>query len=90
LNATYVPETFATGSNTSLQQRPDGTPDARFGKTDSYFLLDLTAQARLNDWSRVFAGIRNLTDEEYIVSRIPHGPRPGIAQTFYGGLEFTF
>lgn len=90
LNATYVPETFATGSNTSLQERPDGTPDARFGKTDSYFLLDLTAQARLNDWARLFAGIRNLTDEEYIVSRIPHGPRPGISQTFYGGLEFTF
>lgn len=90
LNATYVPETFATGSNTSLQERPDGTPDSRFGKTDSYFLLDLTAQARLNDWARVFAGIRNLTDEAYMVSRIPHGPRPGISQTFYGGLEFTF
>lgn len=90
LNATYVPETFATGSNTSQQVRPDGTPDARYGKTDSYLVFDLMAQARLNDQARLFAGIRNLTDKDYIVSRIPHGPRTGMPRTFYGGVEFNF
>jgi Fe(3+) dicitrate transport protein len=90
LNASYVPETFATGSNTSLQMRPDGTPDARFGKTDSYFLLDLTAQVQLNENASLFAGVRNLADWEYVASRIPHGPRPGLPRTFYGGVEFRF
>ncbi|MBX3744486.1 MAG: TonB-dependent receptor [Verrucomicrobiae bacterium] len=90
LNATYIPETFATGSNTSLQARPDGTPDARFGKTDAHFLLDLTAEAQLTPWARAFFGVRNLTDKEYVASRIPLGPRPGMPQTFYGGLSVAF
>jgi Fe(3+) dicitrate transport protein len=85
-----VPSTFATGSNTRQPIRPDGTRDARFGTTDSYFLLDLTARAQLTEWAKLFAGVKNLTDKEYIASRIPHGPRPGAPRLFHAGLEVTF
>lgn len=90
LQGTYVPRTYATGSNTSEQVRPDGTPDARYGETDAYFLLEWTFGVRLSDHARLFGGIRNVIDEEYVASRIPEGPRPGMPQTFYGGLEINF
>lgn len=90
LTGTYVPSMFSTGSNATDQIRPDGTPDARFGKTDAYFLLDLTARYQVTDWSGVFFGVRNLTDREYIASRIPHGPRPGLDRMLYGGVELSF
>ncbi len=90
LTGTYVPSTFTTGSNSPGPFRPDGTPDARFGTTDPYFLLDLSTRYQVRPQAALFMGIRNLTDREYIASRIPHGPRPGMDRMFYGGLELTF
>jgi len=36
---------------------------------------------------QIFAGIQNLFEEEYIVSRQPHGPRPGAPRTWYIGFQ---
>jgi Fe(3+) dicitrate transport protein len=87
---TYVPATYSTASNTSQPINPDGTPDARFGKTDSYFLLDVTARYRFREQATLFAGIRNLLDREYVASRHPHGPRPGLPRVFNVGVEVAF
>lgn len=38
----------------------------------------------------LFAGVQNLFDEEYVPSRLPHGPRPGLPQFVYAGLEVSF
>jgi hypothetical protein len=35
----------------------------------------------------MLAGIQNASGEEYIVSRQPYGPRPGMPLFAYGGFE---
>lgn len=64
-----------------------GTPDARFGKTDDYEVVDLSGYVMLQDKLKAFAGVQNLFESEYIVSRQPYGARPGLDQTWYVGLE---
>ncbi|MGF1657503.1 MAG: TonB-dependent receptor family protein [Verrucomicrobiales bacterium] len=90
LVASYVPSTFATGSNTSAQIRPDGVRDARFGTTDAFFVIDLEAKYQVNENFEIFAGIRNLTGDEYVSSRIPEGPRPGSPRLFHVGGTIRF
>ena len=84
---TYVDETFTSASNVSDQVNGNGDPDARFGKTDSFFVTDLSAFYRPREGVKVFAGVQNLFDETYIVSRQPHGPRPGLPRFVYAGVE---
>jgi Fe(3+) dicitrate transport protein len=85
-----VPSTYATANNSSQPVDIDGTPDARFGETDSFFLCDLSARYRFHDRGTLFAGIKNLLDKEYTASRHPHGPRPGLPRTFNVGVEVMF
>lgn len=90
LDAFLVPSTHADASNTNRQVRPDGTADTRFGKNDSYFLLDLSVNYRFGDRAKIFAGVQNLLDEEYVASRLPHGPRPGAPRFAHVGMELRF
>jgi Fe(3+) dicitrate transport protein len=87
---TYVGETYATGSNTSQQLDPEGIPDARFGKTDAYTIVDVQAGVDVTDNVNLFVGAHNLFDQEYVASRLPHGPRPGLPQFFYAGIDVVF
>lgn len=89
-DAVYVDSTFGTANNVSTEQRPDGTADARFGKNDSYFLLDVSARYRLNETATVLLGANNVLDREYLASRLPHGPRPGQPRFLWAGMEFSF
>jgi Fe(3+) dicitrate transport protein len=87
ISGNYVGATYTSASNVDNQLNGNGDPDARFGKTDSYFVTDLSAFYRATDTVKVFGGVQNLFDEEYIVSRQPHGPRPGLPQFLYAGIE---
>jgi Fe(3+) dicitrate transport protein len=87
---TYVPETYTSASNNSGNIRADGTPDARVGTTDNYLLTDLSVRYQLRENTTIFGGIRNLFDKEYVASRHPHGPRPGLPRFFNGGVEMNF
>ena len=90
LNATLIDGTYSSASNTTLPITPDGVPDARFGRTDGAFLVDLTARYPVTGSIDVFAGIRNVLDEAYLVSRHPEGPRPGQPRTWNAGAEWRF
>jgi Fe(3+) dicitrate transport protein len=90
VDGTYTPETYGTASNTSSLRTPSGTPDARFGEVDSALLVDVSVKYRVNEKLRLFAGVSNVLGEEYIVSRIPYGPRAGAPRMWYGGLELRF
>ena len=90
VSMTYVPATFTSASNTSAQVRSDGTPDARVGETNSYFITDLSLRYQLKERTTLFGGVRNLFDREYVASRHPHGPRPGLPQFFNAGVEIIF
>ena len=86
----YVDEVFTSASNTSSQVDGDGNPDARFGKLDSHFVVDLSSYYQLSDNTRLLAGIHNVFDETYLASRHPHGPRPGKSRSAYMGIEVQF
>jgi Fe(3+) dicitrate transport protein len=86
----WVDETFTTASNTATQVDNAGNPDARFGKTDSYFVVDVSGYVRITETSKIFGGVQNLFDDEYVASRHPHGPRPGMPLFAYLGLEIEF
>lgn len=90
LGGYWVDEMFTSASNTDRQVSPAGTPDARFGTTDSYVLLDVSGHVRFTDEVKLFAGVQNLLGEEYVASRHPHGPRPGPPLFAYAGLEIDW
>ncbi len=87
ISGSYVSETYTSANNVENQLNGNGDPDSRFGKTDSYFVTDISAFYRVTDTIKLFGGVQNLFDDEYVVSRQPHGPRPGMPQFAYAGIE---
>ena len=87
ISGNYVSDTYASANNVDVQLNGNGQPDARFGKTDSYFVTDVSAYYRLSDTVKLFGGVQNLFDETYIVSRQPYGARGGLPQFVYAGIE---
>ena len=87
LVVTYVDDSFTSADNTDDQINGAGNPDARFGKTDAYTVVDVAGRWALRRGVRFVGGVQNLFDEEYIVSRQPHGPRPGQPRFVYAGVE---
>ena len=87
INGAYMDEMFTSASNTTDLVDGAGTPDSRFGKTESYFLLDLSARYRATDGVTLFAGVQNALDNDYLVTRHPHGARSGQPLFAYVGME---
>jgi Fe(3+) dicitrate transport protein len=86
----YVSDVYTTASNTSRQQTPTGTPDSRFGEIGKHVIWNLAVRYDLTETVTVTAGIHNFLDNEYMVSRHPHGPRPGQPRFGYLALEINF
>jgi Fe(3+) dicitrate transport protein len=55
--------------------------------TDPYTTIDLSGYFRVTKWLQVYANVRNLTDEKYLVSRRPFGARPGAPRWIQAGLK---
>jgi len=85
LDATWVDETLGTANEASAPQKT-----TREGIIDDVLLLDLIGSYAVNQTLRLFAGVQNLSDEEYITSRLPHGPRTGAPRSAYAGLELNW
>ena len=90
IDGQYMDDVFSTGNNATDELDLDGVADARYGKVDSYFLLDVSTAYKVNPKVNVFVNFRNLTDEVYMTSRLPHGPRAGAPFQIFGGMEFSF
>lgn len=90
LSGSYLDSVYTTASNTREQVDSQGRPDARFGETDSAFLLDVATRVRLIENVFLIAGVQNAFDKRYIASRHPHGPRPGQPIFGYGAVEVAF
>lgn len=58
--------------------------------TDSQFVVDLSARAQVVAGLSVFAHVRNLFDEAYIVSRRPYGARPNAPRWIQVGGKLEF
>ncbi|MGZ0080344.1 TonB-dependent receptor family protein [Methylomonas sp. YC3] len=93
VSANYVSETFTSANNTE-QQLDGNTPvarkDSRFGVTDEYVIMDVSAYYKVAKGVKVLGGVQNASNEEYVVSRQPYGPRPGMPLFAYGGFELDF
>ena len=89
ISGTYVSDTYTSANNVDDQINGEGNPDSRFGKTDAYFVTDFSAFYRVNDTVKIIGGVQNLFNEEYVVSRQPHGPRPGLPRFLYAGIELA-
>jgi len=83
----YVSETYTSANNVNDQINGVGARDARYGKTDRYFTTDVSAFYRINETVKLFGGVQNLFDKEYVVSRQPDGARGGLPQFVYAGIE---
>ncbi len=90
VSASFVDETFTSASNVEAEVNGAGVPDARFGTTDSYSIADLSLYFKPLGHMKMFAGVHNLFNEAYMVSRQPHGPRPGMPRSWYAGLEIEY
>jgi len=82
----WVGRIFATYVGEMRTEAGSGSIPAGSG-TDSYTTLDLSAEYATARFGTVFAGVQNLTDEEYIVARRPAGARPGLSRTFLAGVR---
>lgn len=58
--------------------------------TDSRTVFDLGADYKLAKSYKVYARVRNLTDEVYVVARRPYGLRPGLERSFVLGAKANF
>ncbi len=90
LDATWTSEMYGTANNKTNLRNPAGQPDARYGKTEDAFILDLSAGYMVNANVRLIAGISNLTDEAFITSRLSSGARANQPRSFYGGVQIRF
>ncbi len=90
--ANYVSSTFTSANNTE-EQLDGNTPvrkDSRFGKTDEYVIMDVSTYYKVAKGIKILGGVQNASNEEYVVSRQPYGPRPGMPLFAYGGFELDF
>ena len=84
IDANYQTESFADGANTGAGPNVN----QRFGKIDSRLVMDAALGYQWSNKVRMFTNFKNITGEEYIVSRQPHGARPGMPFNMMAGLEF--
>jgi len=85
IDANFVSSAYADGSNMGSI-----TPASeRFGKIDSRIVVDGSMGYQYSKKVRMFANMKNMFNTQYMVSRQPHGPRPGAPLTVMGGLEFS-
>ncbi|WFB36316.1 TonB-dependent receptor [Kiritimatiellota bacterium B12222] len=82
LEGSWVDYSYGTAKNLDAP-----VDSAQEGKIDEVFLVDLSASYDLSDVVNVFAGVNNLTDENYISSRLPYGARTGAPRSMYAGFE---
>ena len=90
-SASYRDATPSTATDAATPVNPQtGNPDARYGRIDSVFLVDWNLHYKISDSLTLFATVNNVLDSEHLVSRHPHGPRPGAPRTAMLGLTFRY
>jgi Fe(3+) dicitrate transport protein len=92
----YVPGTYAAATANAAEINPvggaGGVPraDARFGRNDPVFLLDLSLRYTVAANVTLSIGVQNALDRQYIASRLPHGPRPGHPRQWSAAVSWTY
>jgi Fe(3+) dicitrate transport protein len=82
--------TLAVASTGAMRTRAGSGPLDPATSTAAFTVLNVSGEYALTSWTRLFAGVQNLTDETYVVSRRPAGARPGLPRTVTAGLKASF
>jgi Fe(3+) dicitrate transport protein len=80
-----VTANFVSGMRTAAGRGPIPPGEA----TDASLVFGISGEYALTPWSLLFAGVQNLTDQEYVAARRPAGARPGLPRTFAAGIRLT-
>jgi Fe(3+) dicitrate transport protein len=59
-------------------------------RIEDHFVADLFLHWDFSEVGRLYFGIENVADADYIVSRRPFGARPGKPMHVYGGIKYRF
>jgi len=59
-------------------------------RIEDHLVFDLSGEYRFREHYRVFAQVRNVTDEVYVAARRPAGLRPGLPRTALVGFGASF
>ena len=89
VNMTYQSKTYGTASETETEVHA-GSPNARAGAIDEYFLVNLYAGYDITDNYSIKAAVNNVADLDYIATRHPAGARAGAPLTAYIRAIATF
>ena len=57
--------------------------------TDSYAVVNVSAEYQLTDGASLFASVQNLADSVHIVARHPAGVRPGLSRFVQAGVKIA-
>jgi Fe(3+) dicitrate transport protein len=74
------------GASAMRTEAGSGAIDRGSG-ADGFVVLNLRGDWKVGDQGTIFAGIQNLEDRAYVVSRRPAGARPGLPRTLYVGFR---
>ena len=64
-------------------------PIAEGEGADGFTVLNLRGEWGFGARGTLYAGVQNLADERYVVSRRPAGARPGLPRTIFAGFRVT-
>ncbi len=73
-----------------MRERPGRDEPQRVDRTDPYFLLDASSNARVLKRVTIYLNARNLLDATYLVSHRPFGARPGAPRWITAGVRWNF
>lgn len=58
--------------------------------TDAWFVVDVSGSVRLRRWLELYANVRNVSNERFLVSRRPYGARPNAPRWVQIGLKASY
>jgi Fe(3+) dicitrate transport protein len=76
-------------SSAAMRTRAGSGPMEPGFSTDAFTVVNVTGEYGVTTWTRLFAGVQNVTDERYVVARRPAGARPGLPRTWTLGVRAT-
>src|SRR5690606_2339293 len=73
-----------------MREEAGSEPIAEALATDAQLVVDVSGSVKLRRWLDLYANVRNVANERYIVSRRPYGARHNAPRWVQVGLKATY
>lgn len=73
-----------------MREVAGGEPVSETLSTDAQFVVDVSGSVKLLRWLDLYANVRNVANERFIVSRRPYGARPNAPRWAQVGVKATY